>query len=215
MPGHSTAGNAASGPSTGAAADTSGADRLLADIAVAAGLDPRVLAGRPADEVAREIGALLALVTGGVGELLRMRAKAKTLTRSADRTTIEAAGNNALKFSPNAQGALAKMFGAEGPGYLAADESFEEAFRDLSRHELITFAAMQKALKRLIDDLSPDSITARLPSSVMPFSKKAQAWDLFVTRWDAKTEPFEHGMLDVFLQYFREIYDETARSKRG
>ncbi|MBP0615941.1 type VI secretion system-associated FHA domain protein TagH [Jiella mangrovi] len=190
------------------------AERLLSAMAQAAGLDPTIFSGRPPEEVAREIGTLLSLVTGGVGELLRMRAKAKTVTRSGDRTTIEAMGNNALKFSPNPQGALAKMFGADGPGYLAPSESFEEAFNDLSQHELITFAAMQKALKRLIDDLSPEAITARLPSSVMPFSRKAQAWDLFVNRWDAKTEPFEHGMLDVFLQYFREIYDENARSRR-
>ncbi|MBO0905121.1 type VI secretion system-associated FHA domain protein TagH [Jiella sonneratiae] len=197
------------------APDAASDRRLLALIAEAAGLDPAVLTNRPQEEAAREIGALLALVAGGVGDLLRMRAKAKTLTRSADRTTIEAVGNNALKFSPTAEAALAKMLGADGPGYLSAARSFEEAFDDLARHELVTFAAMQKALKRLIDDLSPESILARTPAAVMPFAKKAQAWDLFVTRWDAKTEPFEHGMLDVFLQYFREIYDETSRSRGG
>ncbi|MCQ0989520.1 type VI secretion system-associated FHA domain protein TagH [Jiella marina] len=192
-----------------------GDDRLLQIIAETAGLDPRVFAGRRPEEAAREIGLVMSLATDGIIELLRMRAKAKTVTRSANRTTIEAAGNNALKFSPNASAALAKMLGAEGPGYLSPRESFSEAFRDLSQHEMITFAAMQKALKRLLDDLSPESIEERAPSSLVPFSKKAQAWDLFVTRWDAKTEPFENGMLDVFLQYFREIYDQTSRSDRG
>ena len=190
------------------------AGHLLSVIAEAAGLDPRILAGRPPEEAAREIGALLSVSARGVGDLLRMRAKAKTLTRSAERTTIEVAGNNALKFSPTPEAALARMFGSEGPGYLPAQESFEEAFRDLSEHELITFAAMQKALKRLIDDLSPEAVMARVPASVVPFSRKAQAWDVFINRWDAKTEPFEHGMLDVFLQYFREIYDDSARARR-
>ena len=190
------------------------AERLLSTIAEAAGLHPDAFAKRPPEDAARQIGALLAVVAEGVGDLLKMRAKAKTLTRSADRTTIEAVGNNPLKFSPTAEAALARMFASEGPGYLSALESFEEAFRDLSEHELITFAAMQKALKRLIDDLSPEAVMARVPTSVVPFSKKAQAWDVFVNRWDAKTEPFEHGMLDVFLQYFREIYDDSARARR-
>ncbi|NDW04492.1 type VI secretion system-associated FHA domain protein TagH [Jiella pacifica] len=190
------------------------ADTLLSAIALAAGLDPGAFAKRPPKDAAREIGVLLGVVAKGVGDLLKMRAKAKTLTRSADRTTIEAAGNNPLKFSPTAEAALTRMFGSAGHDYLSAQESFEEAFRDLSEHELITFAAMQKALKRLIDDLSPEAVMARVPTSVVPFSKKAQAWDVFVNRWDAKTEPFEHGMLDVFLQYFRESYDDGARARR-
>ncbi|MCE7028376.1 type VI secretion system-associated FHA domain protein TagH [Jiella avicenniae] len=190
------------------------AESLLSAIAVAAGLDAGAFADRPPEDAARQIGVLLAVVAGGVGDLLKMRAKAKTLTRSADRTTIEAIGNNPLKFSPTAEAALARMFGGGERGYLSARESFEEAFRDLSEHELITFAAMQKALKRLIDDLSPESVMARVPTSVVPYSRKAQAWDVFVNRWDAKTEPFEHGMLDVFLQYFREIYDEAGRARR-
>ncbi len=214
LPPRSTSARRPLGDPPGSAAASAESHRLLSLIAEAADLDPRIFAARPPEAVAREIGAVLSVVAKGVGDLLRMRASAKTLTRSADRTSIEVSGNNALKFSPTSAAALAKMFGSEGSGYLSAQESFEEAFRDLSEHELITFAAMQKALKRLIDDLAPDAVLSRVPTSVVPFSKKAQAWDVFVNRWDAKTEPFEHGMLDVFLQYFREIYDDSARARR-
>jgi type VI secretion system protein ImpI len=43
---------------------------------------------------------------------------------------------------------------------------------------------------------------------------KARAWETFVQRWDAKTEAHENGMLDVFLMYFSEAYQEAAGKKR-
>ncbi len=33
-------------------------------------------------------------------------------------------------------------------------------------------------------------------------------------RWDAKTEAHENGMLDVFLMYFAEAYQEASGKKR-
>jgi type VI secretion system protein ImpI len=71
---------------------------------------------------------------------------------------------------------------------------------------------MQKALAKLLDGLSPQSIEAKLTSSAFS-SKKARAWEMFVERWDAKTDPYENGMLDVFLAYFSEAYDEATRKR--
>ena len=46
-------------------------------------------------------------------------------------------------------------------------------------------------------------------------SKKARAWELFVERWDAKTHPYENGMLDVFLAYFADAYDVAVKKAGG
>ena len=57
---------------------------------------------------------------------------------------------------------------------------------------------MQKALARLLEDLSPEAIEKKVTSSAFG-SKKGRAWETFVATWEAKEKPHENGMLDVFL----------------
>jgi type VI secretion system protein ImpI len=69
---------------------------------------------------------------------------------------------------------------------------------------------MQKALVRLLEDLSPEAISDKVGTSAFA-SKKSRSWDLFVTRWESKSDPHENGMLDVFFAYFAEAYDEVGK----
>ena len=32
-------------------------------------------------------------------------------------------------------------------------------------------------------------------------------WDAYVARWEAKTAPYEDGLVDAFMLYFAECYD--------
>ena len=75
-----------------------------------------------------------------------------------------------------------------------------------------TFAAMQVALARLLDDLSPEAIAKKLPPSSFA-SKKTRAWDALVATWRAKEEAHENGLLDIFLTYFSEAYAKAAKQK--
>ena len=72
-----------------------------------------------------------------------------------------------------------------------------------------TFAAMQKALARLTEDLTPESVEDKVSGAFG--SHKGKAWELYVQRWNAKTEHRENGMLDVFFSYFSEIYDAMTK----
>ncbi len=160
-----------------------------------------------------EIGQVLRIAVEQLSVLLKARAAAKAMTKSANRTMVSAVDNNPLKFIPDAGEAIEVMFTRQRAGYLDARRSVDEAFADLKAHEMATFAAMQKALSKLLEGLSPQSIEAKLSSATFA-SRKARAWDAFVERWDAKTEPYENGMLDVFLAYFAEAYDEATRGRR-
>ncbi|MYZ50514.1 type VI secretion system-associated FHA domain protein TagH, partial [Propylenella binzhouense] len=190
-------------------ADVSAVLRALAD---GAGLRPDAFAGSDPEQLAQEIGTVLRVVVEQTALLLKARAAAKAIAKSSSRTMIGAADNNPLKFVPGATEVLETMFVRRRAGYLDARRSFEEAFADLRMHEIATFAAMQKALGRLLDDLSPDAVMAKVSGSAFS-SRKGRAWDLFAERWSAKTDPYENGMLDVFLAYFAEAYDEA--SKKG
>ncbi|RWK42169.1 type VI secretion system-associated FHA domain protein TagH [Mesorhizobium sp.] len=187
-------------------------DEALRDIAIAAGISPELLQSRDPHEVAAEIGAVLRTVVEELAQLLKARAAAKILAKSTHRTMISAADNNPLKFVPGTDDILEIMFARRRSGYLDARHSVEDAFRDLKTHEFATYAAMQAALSRLLDDLSPEAISKKLPPTSFT-SKKGLAWDAFVAKWRTMEEAHENGMLDIFLAYFSEAYAKADKQK--
>lgn len=189
-----------------------GQSEFLRIVAAGAGVSPEVFLRRDEREVAFEMGAVLRTVVDELALLLKARAAAKVLAKSSHRTMIGSADNNPLKFLPSAEEILEVMFVRRRPGYLDAKHSFEDAFRDLKTHEIATYSAMQAALGRLLDDLSPEAIEKKLPASAFS-SKKARAWEAFVTTWETKEAAHENGMLDVFLAYFSEAYAKATKPK--
>jgi type VI secretion system protein ImpI len=162
------------------------AEEILRKIAIGAGIPPEALLLRDGQEVATEIGLVLRIVVEELVLLLKARAAAKVLAKSSDRTMINAADNNPLKFVPGTDEILEIMFARRRAGYLDARHSIEDAFHDLKTHEFATFAAMQAALSRLLDDLSPGR--SQRGFSVVLRSKKGRAWDAFVATWRTKEE---------------------------
>jgi type VI secretion system protein ImpI len=183
--------------------------RLLAAIARAAGLPPQAFETRPPEEVAAEIGQVLRVATEQLTDLLHGRAQVKLMTKVPNRTMISAQNNNAMKFIKDATDALEIMFGKNGASYMGAAASFRDGFDDIRTHEVATYAAMQSALARIMDDLSPESIEDGVGGGAFG-SKKAKAWDAYVARWEAKTAPYENGALDLFLTYFAEAYEKSS-----
>jgi type VI secretion system protein ImpI len=198
-------------PSPGGAADAVATAELIRLIARGAGLPDDALAGRHPGELAEQIGALLRLATENVKQLLDARQQAKRLARSANQTMIQALNNNPLKFAPSADDALRIMFGPPTRSYLDAQRAFAQSFDDLKAHQLQTFSAMQHALKLLLGEFDPDVIENALTGdrglAGVVGSRKARLWDLYVARWQARTQSNQDGMLNAFMDYFAECYD--------
>jgi len=192
--------------------DQQGLGRFLQGLAAGAGVTPETFGGRDPAEVGYEIGEFMRVSVEQLAQLLRARAAAKAMTKSSSRTMIGATDNNPLKFIPSAGEAIDVMFSRRRPGFLGAKASLEGGFADLKRHELATYSAMQKALDRLLEELSPETISAKVGNSAFS-SKKSRSWELFVERWEQKAGPHDNGMLDVFFSYFAEAYDEA--NKKG
>lgn len=188
-----------------------GGEAILRAIATGAGVSPNVFLQRDQADVAAEIGMVLRSVVEELAIMLKARAAAKLMAKSGNRTMLSAVDNNPLKFVPRPEEVLEIMF-ARRTGYLDARRSVGEAFQDLKTHEFATYAAMQKALSRLLEDLSPEAIEKKVESSAFS-SRKSRAWETFVTTWKAKEEPHENGMLDVFLAYFSDAYAKATKPK--
>jgi type VI secretion system FHA domain protein len=183
------------------------AERILDAIASAAGLPEGSLNRGNPIETATEIGRALAVLSEELSSLLQARAVARRSVRSGQVTMIGREDNNPLKFMPTPDQALSAMFGPPRPGFQRGGEAVRAAFADIKRHQYATHAAIQPALARLLDDLAPETIEARVKSSGLLSNRRARAWETFVERWDAKAQAHENGMLDVFLTYFAEAYD--------
>ncbi|GLS86108.1 type VI secretion protein [Cypionkella aquatica] len=184
---------------------------LLDAICKGAGLPAGSLSKVDVAQLGEDIGKSMRIATEQLMALLGARAAAKQFVKSSSRTMIGGINNSPLKFKPNATEALTTMFTQKTESYLGAVAAFTQGFDDVKRHQTAVYAAMQPALARLLEDLSPESIEERSTGGIMS-SKKARAWELFVERWDAKTHPYENGMLDVFLAYFADAYDEAVKS---
>jgi type VI secretion system protein ImpI len=192
---------------------------LAALVAQGAGVRPDVFAGRPAEELAVLLGVLLRLSAESVQQMLKARADTKGLVRSTNQTMIQAFENNPLKFSPSVEDAIRIMFDPTTRSYLDARRTFEQSFADLKQHHLNSYIAMQQALKMVVEDLDPDVLDAGTDQekglSGMLTSRKSRLWELYVTRWKAKTARHDNGMVDTFMLYFAECYDRLGQKLRS
>ncbi|WP_417709499.1 type VI secretion system-associated FHA domain protein TagH [Roseibium aggregatum] len=179
-----------------------------------AGIPVAMLEGRDPEEFAREIGAILQGITGDLMGLLQARSQVKAMTRNTNRTLIMRSGNNALKFSPTPQMALQTMLapGAEENGYLPISKAMQAAFKDIQKHHVWTYAAMQKAAGRFEEKLSPRAIEAEGQVAKSTFgNQKAKLWERIQERWSSLSGSYDDGVVGLFTQYFTEGYEELSR----
>jgi type VI secretion system protein ImpI len=200
------------------AAVAAGDKELLARFARGAGIPEEVIAWRDPNEFAELLGHLMRLVAEGLKQLLVARAESKRLARSTDQTMVQALDNNPLKFSPTPEDAIRLMFGRSTGGYLDAEKTFEQTFKDLKVHQVKTYGAMQHALRLLMEDLDPQAIDEATSTDKglggLLNSRKARLWDTYVARWQAKTAPHDDGLVDAFMLYFAECYDKSGQKSR-
>ena len=176
-----------------------------------AGLPENTFAARGPAELAEQLGQLMRLVAENMKQLLEARQMAKRLARSSNQTTVQALDNNPLKFAPSAEEALRIMFGPQTRSYLDAQRALAQGFDDLKGHQVRTFSAMQQALRLMLGEFDPDVIentaTGDRGLAGVVGSRKARLWDIYVARWQARTQSHADGMLNAFMNYFADCYD--------
>ena len=84
----------------------------------------------------------------------------------------------------------------------------------MKRHQVQTYAAMQKALAALLTDLDPARLEAELDESrgvgSLFNSRKAQLWDAYLAAWRAQSGGRAEGMMERFMILFGGFYDQAA-----
>ena len=191
-----------------------GGEDFVGIFAQAAGLSPEALAHLDGTRLAQLSGQIMRSVVMEMMQLLSARSEARRLARNPNQTFISAADNNPLKFSPSPEEAMAILFGPRTRSYLDAQQAIAQGFADIKSHQVLTYAAMQAAMRRLAAELDPAEIEKTLPApgglGDLLGSHKSRLWDFYSTRWQAKTEHLDDGLVDVFMLYFGDCYAKAA-----
>ncbi len=163
-------------------------------------------------ELMERIGAMLHTATNGTLQLLLSRQEFKKVLQS-EVTMIAMVANNPLKFSPNAEVALAHMLGPKVKGFMGAEESMTNAYADLRAHQFGVMVGMRAALSHVLSLFTPETLEKRLTekSKLDEFfsaSRKAKLWDQFCKLYQGIATEAEDDFHTLFGKAFSKAYDE-------
>jgi type VI secretion system FHA domain protein len=178
---------------------------------------------KPADPLVtmRRLGETYRALVSGLRSVLIARASIKSEFR-IEQTLIQTRGNNPLKFSANDDDAVSALLGVGRHTGMAPDKAVTEALRDIRLHELASMAAMQSAVRALLQSLAPATVRGSGEQgggmSLLPNQKKARAWDSYEALHDRITQALSDDFDSVFGKAFARAYEEalddlTARDR--
>jgi type VI secretion system protein ImpI len=190
--------------------------RFVAAFCEGASLDPDNMAGRSDFELARELGLIMRNVVSGINEISLVTGELRTVIGSGQRGAAKhiedgQQSSSTTQKRKQAERLLSLYFGDHRPEGVSSDEAIGAAIDDALHHNKALFYAMQTALFRLLNELSPSTIE-RDTSTGLLRSKSAKNWQAYIHRWEILNSSGEDGMLDVFLRYFGEAYDNKMEN---
>jgi FHA domain-containing protein len=114
---------------------------------------------------------------------------------------------------------LVQMLGKKMRGFMPPDEAMQDAFNDLSAHELGVIAGTRAALDEVLTKFDPAILGERLVrgsllEKALPAIRKTKLWDLYLERYALMRREVEDDFQSVFGKAFVAAYEvETARMK--
>ncbi|NKN36389.1 type VI secretion system-associated FHA domain protein TagH [Agrobacterium sp. a22-2] len=165
-------------------------------------------------EVMREVGEMVRALSDGLVLLLSARRMVKTEFRM-DETQVQPEENNPFKHFKMAELALDELFLTRSGGFQAPAEAAGNAFEDVKQHVILTMAAMQRAVRLLMERLGPQTIER---DSEDDGALRIRGLGARKGKWEAYTETHARmsGNLDsvakqIIAEAFAQVQEEQAR----
>ncbi|WP_375322172.1 type VI secretion system-associated FHA domain protein TagH [Aliivibrio logei] len=158
-----------------------------------------------------DIGSALRSSVNGIQQLLRTRTEIKNKL-TANATTIQAQGNNPIKFSHDVNDALNVIINHK-PGYLQGIEAINQSCKDIQANQLAIHDACQHTLDALIEKLSPQTLIYRFVQDGVQnrFGKAdAQYWQAYTKLHEkiSKDKDWRNALLE---QDFAKQYESQLQ----
>ncbi len=177
----------------------------------------------PTPQETNLVGRLLHAAIGGLLQLLAARHVAKRELGAAG-TRLQTRENNALKFSPDVDTALAHLLGPARRGFIPPLAAVREAFEDVRTHEIALLAGLRAALDAQLARLAPQSLEEQRAarggwSAPLDVWRKAQLWDRYcelhaqaLAELQEQTDPFSAR---AFLEAYEAQREKLSRQPGG
>jgi type VI secretion system FHA domain protein len=181
-----------------------------------AGIDP----GSVPPETAQMLGQILRLVVQGTLDVLRARAEIKNEFR-LQVTRLKSAENNPLKFSVNADDAMASLLSRRNTAYMQPLEAFQDAFDDIRNHQLAMLAGMRAGFNSVLEHLDAASLQEQFDKQIkkgglLSIASKSRYWDLFEEYCRELGADRESTFCRLFGEEFGAAYEtQLDKLKRG
>lgn len=158
------------------------------------------------------LGRIVAAMTAGTIRLMHGRSSTKHEMR-ANVTIIATDGNNPLKFAPDGTAALTQLLGRGSPGFMPPLRAIEDAFDDLSAHQVGLLAGSRAAMYDVASMLGPERFLARAGEktgleTVMPAKHKARLWDLYENGYQEMVGEAREEFENLFQRAFARAYEQ-------
>ncbi|MDT4330355.1 type VI secretion system-associated FHA domain protein TagH [Methylomonas sp. MED-D] len=153
-------------------------------------------------EVMRTAGILFRSLTVGLMDVLRARAEMKSEFRVSV-TTIKSFDNNPLKFNPDVESVLKLMLMPGNPAFIDPKSAVDEAYNDISSHQMAMTAGIQASLVAILKRFDPDLFEKSLGEGIV-FQKKAKCWDQYCEAYPHLTKSAQE---DFFGEEFANAYE--------
>lgn len=161
----------------------------------------------------RLIGLMFRDLVEGMMILLRSRAELKSQVRVSV-TTIRPFENNPLKFTVTVEDALNTLLKPRQRGYLKPLDAIQNAFGDLSNHQLAMTAGIQASLIDVLKKFDPERFGSQIQSGLFK-NKDAKCWEAYAKAYE---QLVSEGIDNFFGTTFVNAYEKQIRaleSKHG
>lgn len=163
------------------------------------------------ERILKEAAEMLLAAVDGLLQSLRNRADSKNDLRLPV-TTMTLAGNNPLKYSPNALVALEHMLAPRQDGTLPPGQAIVSSFCDIHSHHMGILAGARAAVNAALHKISPEKVESKLDADApRRFNKSGKLWKTY-TRMHRMITGDPEGFSDFFLHDFARAYELQVRT---
>ncbi len=175
------------------------------------GVDMSKLEDAEKEQLAIRTAKLFKQCINGIQQSLRTRAELKNELRLPI-TTVQASGNNPLRYTADATSAINDLLKEHNPHQLPPEQAINRAFRDLQAHQVALLAACRGAVRGVIHQFSPEQL-------ILTFEQRGEKGLVKGNSWKWRTYCRYHNLLQqdvewsdrLFSKDFTTYYEEQVR----
>lgn len=175
------------------------------------GIDLSTMDNDEKEQLAIHTARLFKQCIAGIQQSLRTRNELKNELR-LPLTTVQATGNNPLRYTPDTESAINDLLKRHNPNQLTPEQAINRAFRDLQAHQIALLAACRGAVRGIINQFSPEQL-------ILTFEQRGEKSLVKGSAWKWRTYCRYHHLLRqdsewsdrVFSKDFTVTYEEQVR----